>query len=548
MRGKVVNLAVGLLNILLGIVIIFFTYYIPQDITQVTVQEEQVKNYIFFAIKCALGFVLFFNFIEWFAHKKDGDKYYGCLLVFVSLLVLAFKDPVVGLPAVFSGFMVINKTRKTNLIDSSSTAAISLLVVGAAAIALIGVATFCYKQIGISIKDRENQNELAFKEDYFKYVTELDITSPYINIKKDGHYGYIDPEGHVVIDFIYDYASPFINIVQFDKQFQIALVCQNGSSYIILKNGRKVLSYRSESSDENYDAKVKELEDIYINTLKQVGPMTYEINKVTDNMVRLPVYIEENAGFNRDYTYRYDYNEEYDILVTQSKLGIGDKFQLAKKDDLSYRLDIDCEHMDYDENYLYIYSNNTLPFFDTSKREQGWFNNRLKKTVMSGKAQICDFINNQILIKNYNNRMLYFIDGNSKITSDLYRDIYVSPYCFIVKNQSNKYQFINTEYQPILQEEYDIVDPYLCYYGLYIVGNTSNGVSFNNFSYADMDFKLIDLYGNVLTDGIEQIYANYYKISTDKSVSYSSRYSEFLEEVKDIEYNFVGDKFYTEYK
>ena len=76
MRGKVVNLAVGLLNILLGIVIIFFTYYIPQDITQVTVQEEQVKNYIFFAIKCALGFVLFFNFIEWFAHKKDGDKYY----------------------------------------------------------------------------------------------------------------------------------------------------------------------------------------------------------------------------------------------------------------------------------------------------------------------------------------------------------------------------------------------------------------------------------------------------------------------------------------
>ena len=26
--------------------------------------------------------------------------------------------------------------------------------------------------------------------------------------------------------------------------------------------------------------------------------MTYEINKVTDNMVRLPVYIEENAGFN----------------------------------------------------------------------------------------------------------------------------------------------------------------------------------------------------------------------------------------------------------
>ena len=547
MRGKVVNLIIGFLDILLGVVIAIFTFYVPQDITQVTVQEGQVKDYLIIAIYGAIGFVLFFNLIEWFAHKKDGDKYYGCLLVFLSLLFLPFKDPVVSLPALVGGIMVINKTRKATLIENNSTAAISIIAVGAVVIAAIGVASMGYKQIGVSIKDRENQNELAYKEDYFKYVTELDIELPYINIKKDGKYGYIDTTGNIAIEFIYDYASPFVNITQYDKKFQIALVCQNGSSYIILKNGRKVMSYRSESSDENYAAKTKELEDIYANTLKQTEPMTFEINKVTDNMVRVPAYQGDEMLIDKDFTYRYNYNDEFDILVTQSRLGIGDKFQLAKKEDLTYRLDFNCENMDYDENYLYIFSNFTIPFYDISKREQGWFNTRLKKTTMSGKAQICDFINDQILIRNFNNHTLYFIDGNSKMVSDSYKDIYISPQCYIVKDQDNKYKFINNEFQQILQETYDIVDPYLCYYGLYIVGNTSTGVSFNNFSFADMDFKLIDLYGNCVIDGVEQIYENYYKISTDKSKSYSSRYSEFLEEVKDIEYNFVGDKFYEEY-
>ncbi len=547
MRGKVVNLTIGLIDILFGLAIGFFAYYIPQDITQVTVQEEQVKTYILFALYVLLGIIILFNLIEWFAHKKDGEKYYGCILVFFSLLFLFFKDVAVGVLPLVGGIMIIDKTRKARLIESSSTGLISFFVLIATLIVMVGVATFAYKQIGISIKDNENKNETPFKQDYFKYVTELDIESPYINVKKGGKYGYIDMMGNVVIEFNLDFATPFVNIVQFDKQFQIALVCQNGSTYIILKNGRKVMSYRSESNDENYEAKYKELEDLYKNTFGQVGPMTFEINKVTDNKIRLPIYEEDKTKSDKDYTYRYSYNDEYDILITESQLGLGNKFQLAKKEDLTYRLDIDCEKMDYDDKYLYIFSNYTLPFYDTSKKEQGWFNTRLKKTTMTGKAQICDFYNDRILIRNFNNRTLYFIDGNSKIVSDLYRDIYVSPYCFIVKNQKNKYQFINGDYQAILQDEYDIVDPYLGYYGLYIVGDTSNGVSFNNFSYANMDFKLIDLNGNVIMDGVQQIYSNTYKISTDKSKSYSSRYSDFLEEVKDIEYHFVGDKFYENY-
>ena len=334
MRGKVVNLTIGLIDILFGLAIGFFAYYIPQDITQVTVQEEQVKTYILFALYIALGIIILFNLIEWFAHKKDGEKYYGCILVFFSLLFLFFKDPAVAVLPFVGGIMIIDKTRKARLIESSSTGLISFFVLIATLIVMIGVAIFAYKQIGISIKDNENRNETPFKEDYFKYVTELDIESPYINVKKGGKYGYIDMEGNTVIDFNLDYASPFVNIVQYDKNFQIALVCQNGSTDIILKNGRKVMSYRSESNNENYEAKEKELEDLYKNTFGQVGPMTYEINKVTDNKIKLPVYEEDKQKLNKDYTYRYSYNDEYDILITESQLGLGNKYQLAKKEDL----------------------------------------------------------------------------------------------------------------------------------------------------------------------------------------------------------------------
>ena len=57
MRGKIVNLCVGLMNILFGALILVYTTYIPQEITELTVQELSVtKNilkaiYVFLIIK-----------------------------------------------------------------------------------------------------------------------------------------------------------------------------------------------------------------------------------------------------------------------------------------------------------------------------------------------------------------------------------------------------------------------------------------------------------------------------------------------------------------
>ena len=119
---------------------------------------------------------------------------------------------------------------------------------------------------------------------------------------------------------------------------------------------------------------------------------------------------------------------------------------------------------------------------------------------------------------------------------------------YIVKDLNNKYQVLNTNFERVFENDYDMVDTYLVYYGLYIVANTSDNITFNEYNYpTNLDMKLLNNDGEVMLDGIEQIYANYYQISDEKSKNYSTRYTEFLNKLKNIEFHFVGDKFYKYY-
>lgn len=547
MRGKVVNISIGLLNILLGIVIGVFTFIVPQDITLITVQENQVRTYILIAIYAVMGVLILFNLIEYFIHRKDGEVRNDYIFSLFMLSFIFIKEPLIAILPIVSGIFIISKTIRENLVEVNSMFAISIAILLATAMAISMVCSIFYSQIGTYIKDKENEDEQAYKSDYFKYVTELNeapYNEPYINIKKDGKYGYITTSGQEVIGFEYDYASPFIQINVYDKKFEIALVCKDGQSIVILKNGRKVLTYRSESADENYNAKIQELQDLYNNTFKQEGTMHYEINKITNNISKVPVYAEDSE---KDYTYRYDYNVEYDLIVTKSNMGLSDKYELAKKDNLNVRITLDCNAISYDENFAYIFSNGTIPFYDLNKREQGWFTGYGKKVTMSGKAQILDFFDDKILIRNYNDHTIYFIDSKGNILSEIYKEIYVLTDRYIVKGENNKYKIIGKDFQKIFENEYDYIDPYLVNYGLYIVGNTSDGVEFNKFNYAKMNLSLINSNGETIMENIEQIYGNFYKISNEKNKSYATRYTEFLENVKSIEYNFVGDNFYKEY-
>jgi len=546
MRGKIVNLCIGFLNILFGILILVYTLNVPQDQTLMTVQENMVAKIIVIGIYVVLAVVSAINLIQYYNHIKDNTFKTGYMLGLFAISFIFIKQPAIASFTIISGIIIVFNSLRENLVELDSTTAISVTVLVMAVIVVLMGVSLSYKQIGSYIIDKENEDELEFKPTFFKYITELGIDDVYINVKKDGKYGYINQYGDIVIDFKYDYASPFVKIIQYNKSFDIALVCIDGSTKIILKNEREVMSYRSESSDENYEVKMQELENIYKHTLGQGTQMTTEAPKVTNNIAKVPAY---EGDFDKEYTYRYDYNEEYDVIITKSALGLGDKYELAKKDNLDIRIDLDANNLAYDDKYLYLFSNGTIPFYDISNREQGWFTNYGKKEIMTGRAQILDFFEDRILIKNYNDKTIYFIDKNGDMLSEAYRNIYV---CqdnerYIVRTTNNKYKVIDRDYNKMFDAEYDVLDPYLANYGLYIVQNIDEDVEFNDYGFAKMNFSIINTDGEVIADNVEQVYRNYYQISNEKNVADSTRISQFLDKLKSIEYNFVGDNFYSGY-
>ena len=546
MRGKIVNLCIGFLNILFGVLLLVYTLNVPQDQTLLTVQENFVAKIILFAIYAVLAVVFAIDVIQYYNHVKDNTFKTGYMIALFAISFIFIKQPAIASFTIISGIIIVFNSLRENLVEIDSTTAISVTVLVMAVIVILMGVSLSYKQIGNYIKDKENENELEYKSTFFKYITELGIDDVYINLKRDGKYGYINQDGNVVIDFKYDYASPFVKIVQYNKIFDIALVCEDGRSKIILKNEREVMTYRTESSDENYSAKWQELENIYKQTLGQGTDMETEVPYITNSITRVPAYKED---FEKEYTYRYDYNEEYDVLVTQSTLGLGDKYELAKKDNLEIKLELDAKNLSYDEHYLYLFSNGTIPFYDIANREQGWFTHYGKKNSMMGKAQILDFFGERMLIKNYNDKTTYFIDENGEMLSEAYRNIYIckNKERYIVKTLENKYKIIDTDYNKVIENEYDVLDAYLANYGLYIVTNVDEEIEFNDYGFAKMNFSIINSNGDVIIDDVEQVYKNFYQISNDKSVAYATRYSQFLDNLKSIEYNFVGDSFYKNY-
>lgn len=546
MRGKIVNLCIGLMNLLFGILILVFTKYVPQDKTLLTVQENIVVVNIIRAIYVLVIAVAIVNIVQSYHHRNDTTFNSAYIIGIFSISFIFIKEPIIAAFGILSGVIILFKSIKENLVEINSTTGISVSIVIMAVTAILGILSFSYASIGESIKNRENTNETAYKQDYFKYITELEeeYQIPYINLKKDGKYGYINSNGDKVIEFIYDYASPFIEISAYDKKFYIALVCKDGSSYVILKNGRKVLSYRTESADENYKAKIEELENIYYNILHQTGTIKYEIEYTDNNMTKVPVYNENTL----EYTYRYDYNEEYDLIVTQSNLGMEDKYELAKKADLDFRITLDVSALDYDSNYLYLFSNNTIPFYEISKRNQGWFTSYGMKNSMSGKAQILDFFGEKILLKNYNNDTIYFIDQDRKIISEEYKDIFICALDrYIVRNKDGFFKIINDNYENIYSDkEFAAISPILNSQNLYLVTNDTSNLKINDYGYAITNWSLMNYDGEIIIDGIEQVYNQYY-VYPEENTKNKKVYEEFEEKIKALNYRFVGDQFYIDY-
>ena len=544
MKGKYVNLVLGIMNAFVGILILIYSKVIPEDILSVTIQEMSVINIINIALFALLVITAIINILYVFINRKDKIFCFGYLLGIFAILFIPIHAIYICTFSFMSALIIIIMSLKENMVDVNNMVMISIVVTIIGLIIVLSGTCFAYKWIGEQIRDKDNEGELKYSNDFFKYITELDIDDVYINVKnEEGKWGYINQDGNTVIDFKYDYASPFININVYNKNFKIALVCDSKSTKIILKNERKVLSYKTESNNNDYSRKLEELNNIYKNTLNQTSEMKYEIarNK-EDYLEKRPVYVEQTE----DYTYRYDYNNEYDVIITESITG-KNKYELARKSNINIRFTLECDSLDYDSNYLYVYKNGFIPFYNISSREQGWFNSVGKKTIMQGKAQILELVDDVILLKNYNDNTVYFIDKSGNIVSPVYKEVYVCDNYYIVKNTNNKFMFIDKQYQKMFEEEFDYVNTAFSYLNIYICANLGENVTFNDYGYANINYQLITS-DAVSLGQYQDIYNLDCKISTNKKENYIDRYNQFLNSIGTLNCKYVGDKFYINYK
>lgn len=542
MRGKLVNAIVGGMNFVFGILALLFKFYLP-SLSVATQQEIKVVTEVNSYVFILMIVVALFNFVTLIFNCKDKVFLFSYVLAILSSCFYFLDFNYIGVLYILAALLIEIQVLRENVIFTNSTIYIVCVSVVIVAIGIAAVNLLTYKDRVEKIVKQEAKGYVEYQESYFKNISVLDEDAEfYINVKRDGKWGYVNSNGDVKIDFEYDYASPFITISKYDKNFDIALVCKDDVSSIILKNKRNVMTFKNEISIDDYDAQFQKLKDLYVDTFKQTDDIENNINLVdTSNMKSIDAY----EGF----SYRYPFNDEYDIYITVSQIGGKNRYEFLKKDNPNVKVSIDCDNLKFDEKHLYVFSNGYLPFYKTSENIQGWYTKETKRVEINGNIQILDFFDENILMKDYDSGTLYFANEDGNRISPIYKDIFVLNEMYIVKNEENKYIIIDKNFNKVLDIEYDYMNPILLNNGILICANLPAKVNFNSYGFPNnINYDLIDVYGKKITlknvDGSvidNPSYTEVFYLSNKKTVS---NYDSYISNLTDIKYDFVGDEFY----
>lgn len=542
MRGKLVNAIVGGMNFVFGILALLFKFYLP-SLSVATQQEIKVVTEVNSYVFILMIVVALFNFVTLIFNCKDKVFLFSYVLAILSSCFYFLDFNYIGVLYILAALLIEIQVLRENVIFTNSTIYIVCVSVVIVAIGIAAVNLLTYKDRVEKIVKQEAKGYVEYQESYFKNISVLDEDAEfYINVKRDGKWGYVNSNGDVKIDFEYDYASPFITISKYDKNFDIALVCKDDVSSIILKNKRNVMTFKNEISIDDYDAQFQKLKDLYVDTFKQTDDIENNINLVdTSNMKSIDAY----EGF----SYRYPFNDEYDIYITVSQIGGKNRYEFLKKDNPNIKVSIDCDNLKFDERHLYVFSNGYLPFYKTSENIQGWYTKETKRVEINGNIQILDFFDQNILMKDYDSETVYFANEGGERISPVYKDIFVLNEMYIVKNEENKYIIIDKNFNKVLDIEYDYMNPILLNKGILICANLPAKVNFNSYGFPNnINYDLIDVYGKKITlknvDGSVIDNPSYTEVFYQSNKKTVSNYDSYISNLTDIKYDFVGDEFY----
>lgn len=554
MKGRNTNFIVAITNILVGLAFILFVFLYKQNAAEFTRHQKLIYDYITLGLKGLLIVVSAMNLVYSILNIKEGHLFIYYLITLFSLIFLWQIDYLYSIFLIVSGLLIIKYIKKSNFIEKENTIIIGIHVVLMILVFMISGAMVGYKNIGDFLKKKEEVNLVSYKEDYFKYVTELgdEYRELYINVKgENGKWGYINSSGDKKIEFKYDFATPFYKIKVFDKEFDIASVTEDKVSKVILKNAREVMTYNSEYENENKILKLKEFEKELKDTFKQNEIKLSGYNTYF-NLDKKRIYTDEKVK-DKKYTYRYDFSEKYDVLVIESQMGNKTKYKFAKKNDINDQIDINAENLLYDKTGLYVFKNGYLPFYSPNKNEQGWFEPDGKRKIITGKIQILDVDQRKILIKNYNKNVSYFIDYETKAISPLYKNIIKFEDKYIVKtSDTNKWTIIDQNLNNMLQanEGFDVFSAKLIKDGILLFANLPEKLQFDGFDYLKLEYIIVNkelkiFNSKISSQPITDIYNLFNKIVKKEN---ENAYDNFIEKLKRGDIVYPGDEFYKNNK
>ena len=545
MKGKKTNIFLGILNIILGLLLIMYVWYmLHNNKLELTRHQRFVMNIehnIIFGISVVICFI---NFVFSIFNMKKG--YYFVFYLFSLVGIITFFTPSYIYPifTIISGILIIRTLSKNNYIEKDNFFASTIIIIMMGIVGLSAISLSQYKKIAEYIKKREDINLTAYNPEYFKYVEEIPDKSIYINVKLNGKYGYINKSGETKIDFKYDYATPFYKIRAYDKTFELAAVSTKNTTDVIMKNERKVMSYNSEYANEDHEGKRDEFVKILKDVIGEKNPELEVSNKYNGFATR-NIY-EDTKNSNEK---RYQFADKYDVLIQKSEITEKEIYTLVTKRDLLKNskskgdyIKLNAEQLIHDDNYLYVYNNGFLPYFSPSKKEQGWFNLQGKKYTLNNNVQIEVFEDKRLAIKRKPRKITYFAsneDEDLKAISPIYKEVIPDGDNYIVKNMNEKWQIVDKNFQPRTKLEYDIFISTLITEGIYIFANIDNGIEIDDYGYAKLRYTMIDRNLNVIGTNLEEMYNFNIKYLNRNS---DEEYRRYIEKLKDPRYHRIVEK------
>ncbi len=532
MKSKIVNAVAALMNFLFGVVVISYGF-IATNVERATANEIVVMNQINTITLVILVVVTIANLLLLLNNRHNSVFAFAYVIAILADSFYFFNINIIAIIYLLAALLICIQVLRENVIEKSNTIFMIFLSILIAAIGLFGIYSLTYKDAVEELDEKDNIGQVEYDENFFEYVSELNIKDVYINVEKNGKWGYINQKGQKVIEFKYDYASPFVNIIKNNKNFDVALVCKDGNSYVILKNERTVFSYKNDIDVKDYESQLDKLEEIYLHTFNQEED--FEDNIITcktDNINKIKAY--ESGG------YLYPFNDDYDISIKISQTGSNNRYELVKKFGSNTKISIDCDNLEFDADSISVYSNGYLPFFKTSEKMQGYYTKDLDRVEVGGNAQILEFYDDNILIKDYNENRIYFMNQEGKILSDKYKDIYVYKDGYIVKKENDKYTLIDKSFKQTIDKEFDFIDTTLIDLNLLICANLPSQISFNSYGIpTNISYSLMDLSGNIITEGFTSIYNLVNKKQEEMETV------DYISILTDIKYDFIGERFYN---